>query len=137
MGIVEHGLWEGRIDEISINEISQMDEDNSFPSTKFGPDRDEIAIAEISFTVAVASKKGHSVRCEMIERVGDFGQGGLRVEEGREGGEIAVGGRVLLLERGAVLVAVTGEFGRFGGILFDARSRSGDGENGRFDPEAG
>lgn len=65
-------------------------------------------MAEVGVAIAISSEKGHTVSCEVVKGIGDFAEGGLRVEEGGEGGKKSIGSRVLLPERCAVLVAVTG-----------------------------
>ena len=93
-------------------------------------------MAEVGFALAISSEKGYTVSCEMVEGIGNFAEGGLGVEEGGKRGEKSIGSRVILPERCAVLVAVTGQFSCFGEVFFDAWSRSGDGENGGFISDA-
>ena len=65
-------------------------------------------MAEVRFAFAISGEECDTVSCEVVKGIGDLAEGGLGVEEGGEGGKKSIGNWVLLLERCAVLVAVTG-----------------------------
>ncbi len=108
MGIVKHGLGEGGMDEVGVDGVSRVDEDDGLSFAQLCPDGDKGFVAKVGFTLAIASEEGDAVGAEVVECVGDFGEGGLGVEEGGERGEEAIGSRILLFERCAVLVAAAG-----------------------------
>ena len=107
MGIVEHWLGKGGMDEVGVDRMSWVDEDDRFSFVQLGPDGGELCVAEVCFAVTIASEEGDAVGGKMVEGVGNLGEGGLGVEQGGKRGEEAVGSGVFLLERRAIFVAVT------------------------------
>ena len=65
-------------------------------------------MAEVGIAIAISSEESHTVSCKVVKGIGDFAEGGLRVEEGGKGGKKSIGGRVFVPEKCAVLVALTG-----------------------------
>ena len=108
MGIIEHGLGEGWVNEFGVDRVGRMDEDDGISFAELGPDGIEVLMAEIGVAIAITSEEGDPVSGEVVKGVSDFAEAGLGVEQGGKRGEKPVGSWVLLLERCAVLIAVTG-----------------------------
>ena len=70
MGEIEKGGDEAGIYEFGVGGGGGMDEDDGGAFFEFGPEREEVGVAEVVVVIAVAGEEGYAVGVESVEGVG-------------------------------------------------------------------